>query len=515
MSVESFANAALATLTAPAGTGDATLTVDSLASFVDPAGSPLPAPYHVLVADLSHPGQINYPEIMLVTAATGNVLTVTRAREYYNGTKQAQAHAAGHTVALVLTRESLSLLAPATQMSITSDANGIKLVNDTIASPANQVYGMNFQGTRGYWPGVFPGIANTWTVGGQVIGGTPSATVPLLTVKPTTNPAGDLFRVTTFGGNNVVRVQTSGIIAANTVLSSLTDNDVTLSLQARLTGTQTANLLELVDASSNVVTSITTSGIFFTAQPQASLTNLLPSMSGNDGKVLTAVANVATWQTAAGGGGSTILSGDAAPTVATGATGNYYEDTAAGQFYGPKGGQTEYLTFAGSPNANYLNAEYGVRVQFARAGQITGLRYTKGGGAQVTFNFTVYDGGGAVVATASQTQGATGTFDAPLSTPVSVTAGSTYTVTYSAGGSGSHINTLQPVTNAQDLTFLGYYGSGSGGGGGYGSLTLKTTESYPITPAFVPTDPWPIAVRQVPVQRSLANDPQGLMLQGD
>jgi len=228
------------------------------------------------------------------------------------------------------------------------------------------------------------------------------------------------------------------------------------------------------------------------------------------GDIGAALVSLGLMTSPTGGGGTTILSGAGAPTAGTGAIGNYYEDTAAAVFYGPKGGLSEYLTVAGSPNANHLNFEYGVRVQFARAGQITRLRYTRGSGFQVTIPLNVYDSGGTLVATVNDSQNTPGTYEAVLSTPVNVAAGATCTVSYYAGGSASYITGLQAVTNTQDMTFLGFYNSA----GGFPN-TSTTTESYPITPGFVPTDPWPVAVRQVPVQRSLANDPQGLMLQGD
>lgn len=104
MATERFVNNGQTRLASSCAAGDTTLTVTD--------GAKLPAlsggdQFHVVVFDPQDPDNA---EIMLVTARSGNALTVERAREAIGGVQTAFAHGVGETVANELSVESLLLL---------------------------------------------------------------------------------------------------------------------------------------------------------------------------------------------------------------------------------------------------------------------------------------------------------------------------------------------------------------------------------------------------------------------
>lgn len=138
-------------------------------------------------------------------------------------------------------------------------------------------------------------------------------------------------------------------------------------------------------------------------------------------------------------GGSTILSGTAAPTSGIGDAGDYYLDTDDRVLYGPKIGASfgPPQTLLGSRTApgQYGGAvrTAGMDILFAVAGRITGLRYYRMAGSSAGHTSTVLnvwhaDGSLLGTATTSGEASGAGWRSATLSSPVTVVAGQTVRV---------------------------------------------------------------------------------------
>jgi Domain of unknown function (DUF4082) len=228
-------------------------------------------------------------------------------------------------------------------------------------------------------------------------------------------------------------------------------------------------------------------------------------VGGTDGQVLTKISatDFATaWQTPeAGGGGTEILNGTSQPDVASGAVGNYYEDTSLGILYGPKTasgfGAQERPTVAGTPNADASTSdEAGARWTFVRNGRILGARYTRLTSSSTTVTVRLWNEVGTKLAEKADTQAAVaGSFTVLFDTPVLVPAGSLWLVSLGALAQPRH-NTIQAVTNTTNVVFHSYRDSN----------TIDTwpnqspgTLSFYVEPIYEPDDSWPITVRTVPI----------------
>ena len=114
------------------------------------------------------------------------------------------------------------------------------------------------------------------------------------------------------------------------------------------------------------------------------------------------------------------------------------------------------ITVAGTPTTDLSSYEYGLRVQFVRAGRITKIRYYRRAATSATVTCRMWNSGGTLLGTATDSTAGVGYQHATFATPIAVTAGTTYTFSYSPnipvlGGA-------QAVTDTADcLKQTGYF----------------------------------------------------------
>jgi Domain of unknown function (DUF4082) len=208
------------------------------------------------------------------------------------------------------------------------------------------------------------------------------------------------------------------------------------------------------------------------------------------------------------GGGSVILSGTVTPSGAVGSAGDYYLETDASVLYGPKasnsfGAPASAIgaTPAGNSVNNYANRSFGMRFQIMTNGRITKLRLHNPGGSMNGYSrlMHLWSDAGVLLAQASTTnETGPGWVEATLTTPVAVTAGTFYRVSYNMPlttyfsytigapvSVSSHFTTLAPYVADTLSTF---------------PSSLTATDDRYADVVFEPDlgTPWPIALKSVP-----------------
>jgi hypothetical protein len=210
-----------------------------------------------------------------------------------------------------------------------------------------------------------------------------------------------------------------------------------------------------------------------------------------------------TTPTSGGGSGSVILDGIGAPAESTGAVGNYYEDRLAGILYGPKNatglGAEQAVVVANSPIIDSANNEFGIRIKFAKQGQVSRLRYRRRATTPTTLTFNVWNPDTSTrVATVTDTQAAVaGTFIVALPTPIPVGVNDQLIFT-SNGGAGGIPTTggTQVVTPSTDTSFVEWRQTVAGAFNTFPAQTAALS-AY-IEPLFQVSNSWPITVRTIP-----------------
>jgi Major tropism determinant N-terminal domain/Domain of unknown function (DUF4082) len=445
---------------------------------------------------------------------------------------------------------------PLTQMSITSDAAGLKLVNDAAAPGASRYFGTNAAAVKGWHAlpvstreGIWS-FSTTTTMTDPGSGklrfnaATPASVTALALSKLTdsgidatntlkTLTTGDAVQVQDqSNAANWIRLKLTGPVVNNTSWFQLPVTLYEPSTYGGVVPNNNSPVLVAVTAGgggaggAGTVTSVglsapagfpvtgspvTGSGSLAFSSPLTTKGDLFVHSGsthvrlgvGTNGQVLTAdsaQANGLHWAAAAGGG-TTILNGAGAPSNALGAVGNYYEDTNADIFYGPKeaAGIEQRITVAGDPGSNKAGFELGLRVRFTRAGTISRLRYKRLGTSNATLEFRVWndDAGGVKLTQVLDTKsGQVGAFEVTLPAPVAVVPGSVRTFSVGATSGIPYLDaTNQPVTNAPDCIFIDY--RSESGNDVYPSTTTDR-EAYFVEPIFTPDSLWPVAVRQIP-----------------
>lgn len=121
-------------------------------------------------------------------------------------------------------------------------------------------------------------------------------------------------------------------------------------------------------------------------------------------------------------------------------------------------GTEQTLVIAGVPSLQVTNYEFGVRVQFGRAGRVTKIRYRRGASASNVLRLRAWnDSTQAKVfdePEASAGLGTTGQYTITLPTPLAVAAGSIYIFSIGTAGDVMYASTAATVTNTTDMTFL-------------------------------------------------------------
>lgn len=136
--------------------------------------------------------------------------------------------------------------------------------------------------------------------------------------------------------------------------------------------------------------------------------------------------------------------------------------------------------------------ELGTRFTTTSSGAITSLRYYRGAadaGDVDTRTLHLWDVSGAVIASAvvSSGQGETGWQSAALSTPINVSAGETFTVSY--GTTQNYAVTQNYFTTAQTSAGGGIEAPASAGGAGNGVFSANSTGGYP-TASYQASNYW-------------------------
>ena len=200
--------------------------------------------------------------------------------------------------------------------------------------------------------------------------------------------------------------------------------------------------------------------------------------------------------------GSTILSGTATPTEATGNGGDYYLDTDDRVLYGPKAepsspGPAQYVTPAVG-SLNNANTTAGMKFQFDTAGVVTGIRVQVFTVGDPTWEAYLFSAGGTMLASKDFTA-AVGWNDVIFDTPVSVVPATIYVAAF-----------WQPTNGYSGGQFVAYPGQISGNVTGIaGSATYAATRdifpgtasaaAWGVSPIFRVTAPsWPVALKSIP-----------------
>jgi hypothetical protein len=207
---------------------------------------------------------------------------------------------------------------------------------------------------------------------------------------------------------------------------------------------------------------------------------------------------------AEGGGGSTILVGAGPPDEGDGVLGDFYIDTTGDDLYGPKiavsYGAAQSPTIADVPNNEGASThEGGMKVRFLRAGRVTGIRYRRRSVSSATLHFRAWrDSDTSNQAEVADTQTTTGQFSVFFTTPVLVSAMSTWTFTIgTTPEAGIPRNSAeQAVTNTADVEWIDFRYSNTAGA--Y-PTTLPAFASYYAEPIFEAAgSPWPMALETTP-----------------
>jgi hypothetical protein len=364
-----------------------------------------------------------------------------------------------------------------TQMSITSDAAGLKLSGDAAAPGNGFYYGTDNAGVKGFF--ILPR----------------ATTEAIWRFDATSTTMAD-------PGLGKVRIDNaSASLATALALSKTTDpgTDMTAFLRSLVSGDSLS--VQDQDNSANWVRyTINAAPVNNTTWWQLPL--MFVSGSG------TAVANNArllfvfgqAGGGAAAGGGTTILSGAIPPTPSDGVAGNYYEDTTNGVLYGPKSasgwGAEQIIAVSGSPGSSVSAAQRGVRVRFARGGRVKGVRYQRLAASGGTLTFRAWKDATTTLATqVDDTQSTTGVFTVNFSAPVAVAADETWTFTYGASGASTptpYFAGVKAVSNTADCTFLEYRFTNTNPN--Y-PASVDPGNSFFVEPIYEPNDAWPVAVR--------------------
>jgi Domain of unknown function (DUF4082) len=206
-------------------------------------------------------------------------------------------------------------------------------------------------------------------------------------------------------------------------------------------------------------------------------------------------------------GGSTILSGTATPTGATGALGDYYLDTDDRILYGPKvdGSVAVYgpnqsahtsQTESGSSTGKVAASE----IIFNVPGRVTGITFHRNSGSALSgVTLKLWTQGGALLGTCATT-GDTGSGwkTAYFATPILVTAGQIVRASgeWATAGTFSTFTLGSNIGNS-DLVLMstGYYSTSAGA-----FPNTATAEDYLIDVIFQKdtTTQWPVALKSVP-----------------
>lgn len=227
-------------------------------------------------------------------------------------------------------------------------------------------------------------------------------------------------------------------------------------------------------------------------------------VGGTTSQVLakTSATDFATaWQTITAG--STILSGTATPTGATGATGDYYLDTDDRILYGPKStpGVNQSAFTSQTPTASpNLQGVWGAKIRVAVAGEITAIRYWRGfSAARTSHTLSLWSDTGTLLGSAvTSGESGTGWVTATLAAPVAVAASQVVVPAFDTSPSGSYLSTSVGGSSFAngDLTMVngGQYNNTSG-------LFPNTADSgtrYFVDVVFRQGVAWPVALRSVP-----------------
>jgi len=200
-------------------------------------------------------------------------------------------------------------------------------------------------------------------------------------------------------------------------------------------------------------------------------------------------------------GGSTILSGTAAPTNGIGAVGDYYLDTDDRILYGPKLSgaavtQSVYTTQVPNNTVNTpTNTSYGSDITFASAGNVTGLSYYRHASATTGRGLRMYSSGGALLASYDAPVDTAGWHTYTLTTPVAVTAGQTCRLVVYGNGDFSRYDFTGTIVNG-DLTVSGsgvyVVGDAYPGGASSGDYLVD------VVFASASAGSWPVALKSPP-----------------
>jgi Domain of unknown function (DUF4082) len=131
--------------------------------------------------------------------------------------------------------------------------------------------------------------------------------------------------------------------------------------------------------------------------------------------------------------------------------------------YGPE----QRITISGTPDNDVLgDYSLATKVQFARAGRITGFRYYRRSGTTATLQFRVWSNAGVLLGGPVNDTGSGATYRTiTFPTPVAVTAGATLTCSVGATGGGNFPRLIGGTgfTNTADCTVIsvGVYGTPS------------------------------------------------------
>ena len=193
-----------------------------------------------------------------------------------------------------------------------------------------------------------------------------------------------------------------------------------------------------------------------------------------------------------------ILTGVGLPTAGIGAVGDFYIDKTGDDMYGPKSGTgwgpEQTITIVGTPNQTSTDFEYGVRVQFARAGRVTKVRYRRTADAATTLNVRVWNSAGTKLADVPSTQAAVaGQFEVTLPTPLVVAAADIRHFSIGTSGRTPYTSgTAATVTGSEDVTFLGYVFNPFNNNF---PSTAQASATYHVEPVYeADIGPWPLAL---------------------
>lgn len=226
---------------------------------------------------------------------------------------------------------------------------------------------------------------------------------------------------------------------------------------------------------------------------------------------------------------SVILSGAGAPSVATGTTGCYYEDTTNGVMYGPKAATAvadQIPTVAGTPNEDWGgNWSIGTRWTFTKNGYIMGVRYRRRSSGPNDLQLKVWNSDNPYNQLAIKNENpsgysTTGQYTVAFDTPVAVSAGDNRTLSISSA-SGGAIPRSQSAPSVSSTANVIYVNTAIGGRQDFFPNT-DTGSSYTcyVEPIFnenatVPSTTWPVVIQRIPGLIAPPGTSTGLFLKDD